>query len=252
MTYTVKKLAKLSGVSVRTLHFYDEIGLLKPAYYGDNHYRYYEEEQLLMLQQILFYRKLGIPLSDIQRIIASDDFDKIKTLESHRQILESNLDQTTKLIKTIDNTIARLRGNTTMKDEELFYGLESERQKGYEKYIIEKGWMSEAEMQKSREQVKGWKQDGFRKIMKEGDAVNQALADAMQKKLKPDCPEVQKLVRMHYEWIKNFWIPNRESYTGLGNLYCEHPEFHRFFEQYHPHFAEFLAEAMRIFAEREL
>jgi DNA-binding transcriptional MerR regulator len=68
MAYTVNKLAKLSGVSVRTLHFYDEIGLLEPAYYGDNNYRYYEEEQLLMLQQILFFRELGFPLIDIQRI----------------------------------------------------------------------------------------------------------------------------------------------------------------------------------------
>jgi DNA-binding transcriptional MerR regulator len=68
MAYTVNKLAKLSGVSVRTLHFYDEVGLLKPAYYGDNHYRYYEEEQLLILQQILFYRELGLSLNEIQAL----------------------------------------------------------------------------------------------------------------------------------------------------------------------------------------
>src|SRR5579883_2731395 len=91
MTYTVKKLAKLSGVSVRTLHFYDEIGLLKPAYYGDNHYRYYEEEQLLMLQQILFYRKLGFSLNDIKNMIGSDDFNKIDALISHKQILIDRL-----------------------------------------------------------------------------------------------------------------------------------------------------------------
>jgi DNA-binding transcriptional MerR regulator len=74
MAYTIKKLARISGISVRTLRFYDEIGLLKPAYYGDNKYRYYEEEQLLMLQQILFYRELGFALNDIQRIIRSDNF----------------------------------------------------------------------------------------------------------------------------------------------------------------------------------
>lgn len=91
MTYTVNKLAKLSGVSVRTLHFYDEIGLLKPAYLGDNNYRYYEEEQLLMLQQILFFRELGLPLSDIQRIVNSNDFDKIDALKSHKHILEKTL-----------------------------------------------------------------------------------------------------------------------------------------------------------------
>lgn len=122
MSYTVKKLAKLSGISIRTLRFYDAIGLLKPAYYGENHYRYYEEEQILMLQQILFYRELNFSLSDIQRMINSDDFNKIDALISHKRILTQSLDRTKKLIKTIDQTIAHLRGKITMRDEELFAG----------------------------------------------------------------------------------------------------------------------------------
>ena len=126
MSYTVKKLAKLSGISIRTLRFYDELGLLKPAYYGDNHYRYYEEEQILMLQQILFYRELGFPLNDIQKIISSDDFNKIDALISHKQVLEQNLDRTKRLIKTIGQTISHLRGEITMRDEELFTGFAHE------------------------------------------------------------------------------------------------------------------------------
>jgi len=122
MSYTVKKLAMLSGLSVRTLRFYDTIGLLKPAHYGDNLYRYYEDEQVLMLQQILLYREIGFPLKDIQRIICSDDFNKMNALISHKQILEQKLDQSRKLIKTIDQTIAHLRGKITMRDEELFVG----------------------------------------------------------------------------------------------------------------------------------
>ena len=122
MSYTVKKLAKLSGISIRTLRFYDTIGLLKPAYYGNNNYRYYEEEQILMLQQILFYRELGFALNDIQRIINSDDFNKIDALISHKQVLTQNLNRTKKLIKTIDQTIAHLQGKITMRDEELFAG----------------------------------------------------------------------------------------------------------------------------------
>src|SRR5471030_3323158 len=97
MSYTVKKLAKLSGLSIRTLRFYDTIGLLKPAYYGDNNYRYYEDEQILMLQQILFYRELGFSLNDIQRIISSDEFNKIDALISHKQILAQSLDRTKQL-----------------------------------------------------------------------------------------------------------------------------------------------------------
>jgi len=122
MSYTVNELAKLSGVSIRTLRYYDSIGLLKPAYYGDNHYRYYEEEQLLILQQILFYRELSFSLTDIQRIICSDDFNKIDALISHKQVLAQNLDRTKKLIKTIDQTIAHLKGKINMANEELFTG----------------------------------------------------------------------------------------------------------------------------------
>lgn len=106
MSYTVNKLAKLSGVTIRTLHFYDEIGLLKPAYYGENNYRYYEEEQLLLLPQILFYRELGFSLNEIREILSSKSFDKINALTSHREILVKNLDRTKdmcnfqKLLKT--------------------------------------------------------------------------------------------------------------------------------------------------------
>ncbi|HEV8052077.1 MAG TPA: MerR family transcriptional regulator, partial [Parachlamydiaceae bacterium] len=84
MVYTVTKLAKISGVSIRTLHWYDHIDLLKPAYYGANGYRYYEEEQLLILQQILFFRELGFELKQIQKLLARGDFDKIVALSSHR------------------------------------------------------------------------------------------------------------------------------------------------------------------------
>jgi DNA-binding transcriptional MerR regulator len=122
MSYTVKKLSSLSGVSIRTLRFYDAIGLLKPAYYGKNNYRYYEEDQILMLQQILFYRELNFSLNDIKKTIRSGDFNKIDALISHKQILKKNLDRTKKLIKTIDQTISHLRGKKTMREEELFLG----------------------------------------------------------------------------------------------------------------------------------
>src|SRR5215469_8320389 len=102
MAYTVKKLAAISGVSVRTLHFYDEAGLLKPAYYGANGYRFYEEPQLLRLQQILFYRELGFELKQIKRILGRGDFEKLAALKSHRQELRRKLARTSQLLVTID------------------------------------------------------------------------------------------------------------------------------------------------------
>ncbi|BCJ85037.1 MerR family transcriptional regulator [Effusibacillus dendaii] len=87
MAYTVKEVSNLSGVSIRTLH-YDEIGLLNPAFYGENGYRYYEQEQLLQLQQILFFRELELPLEDIQTILESNAFERVEALQSHKRILQ--------------------------------------------------------------------------------------------------------------------------------------------------------------------
>ena len=122
MAYTVKQLAMMSGVTVRTLHFYDEMALLKPAYSKANGYRIYEQPQLLMLQQILFYRELGFELKRINEILSQRKFEKIAALKSHRQVLEENVTRTRTLIETIDKTISYLKGVKKMKSEELFMG----------------------------------------------------------------------------------------------------------------------------------
>jgi len=122
MAYTVKQLAVMSGVSVRTLHFYDEMALLKPAYIKANGYRIYEEPQLLMLQQILFYRELGFELKRINEILSQRKFKTIAALKSHRQVLEENVTRTRTLIETIDKTLSHLKGVKKMKSEELFTG----------------------------------------------------------------------------------------------------------------------------------
>jgi DNA-binding transcriptional MerR regulator/quercetin dioxygenase-like cupin family protein len=122
MAYTVKQVAEMSGVSVRTLHFYDETGLLKPAGHSANGYRFYEEPQLLILQQILFYRELGFELKQIKGILGRADFEKVAALQSHRKVLEENLARTRTLIETIDKTIKHLKGTKKMKNEEMFLG----------------------------------------------------------------------------------------------------------------------------------
>src|SRR6476660_6076257 len=138
MAYTVKKVAAMSRVSVRTLHFYDETGLLKPAYYGANGYRFYEEAQLLMLQQILFYRELGFELKQIKRILSRPDFDKVAALESHRKVLRKSLADTRRLIQTIDKTVEHLKGTKKMKGQEMFAGFSPEQQARHEKYLIDR------------------------------------------------------------------------------------------------------------------
>jgi len=122
MSITVKRVAAISGVSVRTLHFYDEIGLLKPARQRANGYRLYEEPQLLMLQQILFYRELGFELKQIKEVLSRPDFEKAASLQSHRKTLQNNLARTRTLIETIDKTIKHLKGTKKMTSEEMFLG----------------------------------------------------------------------------------------------------------------------------------
>ena len=122
MAYTVKQVAALSGVTVRTLHFYDETELLKPAYSKANGYRIYEEPQLLMLQQILLYRELGFELKRIKEILSQRKFEKVGALKSHRQVLEKNVTRTRTLIETIDKTIDHLKGKKKMTSKEMFAG----------------------------------------------------------------------------------------------------------------------------------
>jgi DNA-binding transcriptional MerR regulator len=122
MDYTVKQVSEMSGVSVRTLHFYHETGLLKPAYIKPNGYRIYDEPQLLMLQQILFYRELGFELKRIKKVLGQRKFEKAEALKSHRKVLEQRTARTRTLIETIDKTISHLKGTKKMKSEEIFAG----------------------------------------------------------------------------------------------------------------------------------
>src|SRR5579872_2687080 len=137
MDYTINKLATISGVTIRTLRFYDEIGLLKPAYIADNGYRYYQKKELLLLQQILFFRELGFELKDIQRILKQSDFDKREALKLHKKVLRNKIDRMAELISTIDNTMQDLDGKITLEDNQLFYGFDSEKQLDYELYMVE-------------------------------------------------------------------------------------------------------------------
>lgn len=252
MAYTVKKLSQLSGVSVRTLHFYDEIGLLKPAYYGENKYRYYREEQLLILQQILFFRELNVPLKDIQFIICSGGFDQVEALTSHRTLLVQDIERLTMLVKTIDKTIAHLRGDIIMKDIEMYEGFDLQKQQEYEKYLADQGIMSQEQINESWKRVKHWSKDDWNSFYQEGDRLNKALVAAIEAKLAPDSKEVQELIKQHYDMVKNFWTPTQEGYIGLGEMYLTHADFKQYYDNYHINLAEYLVEAMKVFAKQKL
>lgn len=252
MAYTVKQVSGLSGVSVRTLHFYDEIGLLKPAFCGANGYRFYEETQLLILQQILFYRELGLELRQIKQILAGADFEIITALESHRKVLRKNLARTRELIATIEQTIEHLKGKKQMKAKEMFTGFDPEEQARHERYLIDRyGDKMKDGIAQSKAKVKNWTKADWQKSGDAFESICQDLVQAMEQKQSPDALETQKIIRRHYQWLKQFWTPNRESYTGHSELIVD-SELRKAYETHHPRLPEFTAEAIKVFAKKEL
>src|SRR5690348_1905115 len=133
--YAVKQLSDLAGVSVRTLHYYDEIGLLKPSSVSENGYRSYDDLAVLRLQQILFYREMGLGLLQIRDIIDSPEFDLVASLRSHRAELQTRIERLQALMITVDSTIMHLVGEIDMSKKQLFAGFSEEKQKQYEQEI---------------------------------------------------------------------------------------------------------------------
>jgi len=252
MAYTVKQVARMSGASVRTLHFYDEVGLLKPAYVGANGYRFYEEPQLLTLQQILFYRELGFELKQIRQILSRGDFEKIAALQSHRKVLRKDLAHTQTLIHTIDKTIEHLKGTKKMKSQEMFVGFDPEQQARHEEYLINRfGEKMKGHIALSKRKVKDWKAADWQNA---GIAFHQICADlasAMKQNLPEGSPEVQAIVRRHHGWLKQFWTPTRKSYVGHSQLIVD-SELRKAYEAHDPLLPEFLALAIPTFAKHEL
>jgi MerR family transcriptional regulator, thiopeptide resistance regulator len=249
--YTVKQVAKISGVSERALRFYDEIGLLKPAFYGENGYRYYQREQLLILQQILFYRELKLDLTAIQKIISDPKFNIQEALRSHRALLANELSKTKVLIETIDNTIALIEKEAPMKENEMYLGFDKEKQAAYEDELIKKyGESARAHIDESKQRTQNWTKRDFEKVQQEYDKIHKELIALIQKGISANAPETQKIIERHYQVVKRFWTPNRESYRQLGQNYCDHPDFKKLYDSYDPRLARYLADAMSEYAEK--
>ena len=253
--YTVKQVAKLSGVTVRTLHHYDQVGLLKPAQVGENGYRYYGREELLRLQQILFHRELELPLEAIAEVLDQPGFDRLDALRRQRKMLSLKAARYRRLIQTLDRTLAALEGETEMKDEDLYKGFEPSKQAEYEAQLIDRfGEQARASIEASRTAMKRWSKADWERWGGEYAEIETSMAKALADGLPADCEAVTALMRRHHAWVAASWNgqPKRDAYVGLGQLYVEHPDFHARYEARQAGLAEYLAEAMRSFAEREL
>jgi DNA-binding transcriptional MerR regulator len=245
MKYTVRQLANLAGVTVRTLHYYDQIGLLTPSAYGENRYRYYGEEAVLRLQQILFFRELDFSLEDIQAILDQPEFDTVQALQTHKQALQHKVQRLTSLIHTIDKTMSHLKGKYEMNTNELFQGFDEEKQKRYEQEAIKQ--YGETNVRQSIKRWNSYSEQQQAQIKQEGGAIYTDLVAAMS--TGPASQEVQALLGRWHQHLRHFYEPTPEVLRGLGNGYYEHPEFNSFFAALHPDLPAFLQQAITHYVE---
>jgi MerR family transcriptional regulator, thiopeptide resistance regulator len=250
---TVKQVAKASGVSVRALHHYDEIGLLKPASIGTNRYRYYGREELLRLQQILIHRELGIPLLEIAAILDDPRFDRLATLKGQREKLEAEAKRYAELVRTIDRTIASLNGDHAMKTADLYKGISPEKQAEYEKWLIEKyGGDMPDRIAVSKKKYESLTDAEKARLNDELLEVESAWADAMKNGVPADSKSLDPLLKRHRAWVGAMW--NKpcppEAYAGLADLHLGHPDFVSRYDAIAEGFSDYHAASMKAYAAR--
>jgi DNA-binding transcriptional MerR regulator len=241
--FTVKQLSILAGITPRTLRFYDQIGLLKPSHIGENGYRYYGEETLIRLQQILLYRELDMPLRNIKEIMGQHDFNVVAVLEDHKAELQKRIRKMERLLNTVDHTILHIKGKKKMSQKQLFEPFTEEQQDEYEKEAMQK---YDPEVVKASN--KKWRSLSAAEkkcILDEGNAVYLAFLEAMPKGT--GSAEAQACVERWRKHMDNFWTPNKEQLLGLVDLYNEDPRFKANFDKIDPRLAAFVREAVKVY-----
>ena len=252
--HTVSEVAAMAHVSVRALHHYHEIGLLRPAHVGENGYRYYGREELLRLQQILIHRELGIPLAAIADILDAPGFDRLRTLRSQRRRVAEELARSAEMLRTIDRTIAELEGDQTMKDAELYSGIVDPKKQAEHEAWLEQRYGPEIQggMGTSRRRMEGLSQAERDAMMSELRDIEQRLAQALRDGVPAKSRSLDPVLERHRAWVASSW--GREcpppAYAGLADAY-EHPDFKARYEAVEKGFSGYLCRAMRSWARRQ-
>ncbi|MBM7540741.1 MerR family transcriptional regulator [Amphibacillus cookii] len=251
MEYTINQLGKLAGVSSRTLRYYDEIDLLSPKRKKRNGYRVYGQKEVDLLQQILFYREMDMPLAAIKQMIESENYDRLEALQSHLSKLRSKREQIDLLIDNVEKTIMASKGELTMSDEEKFEGFKQnmidENEKKYGKEIREN--YGDATVDASREKLMGMTPDQYEEAQSLSRQINDHLKKAVEQG-DPSSELAQKVCALHKEWLSYYWKHySKEAHLGLTQLYVEDPRFKAYYEEVAEGSAEFLRDAMTVYCQ---
>jgi DNA-binding transcriptional MerR regulator len=246
MAYSIKKIASLAGVTTRTLRYYDEIGLMKPAKIGENGYRFYDRENLLHLQQILFFRELDVPLDEIQLIMSQPDFNLLEALEKHRGALSHQALRLKQLLNTLDNTISIIKGETEMKEKDLFDGFDEIK---YEEEARQR-WGHTSQYKESQKKWANYSKEQKQAIKNEGSHFAERIVTINQD-TKADDPDVQAAVSEYYSFInKYFYSCDIEFMRNLSEMWVQDPRFASNYESIREGGAAFAREAVHIFCDK--
>ncbi len=249
MEYSVQKLSKMAGVSTRTLRYYDEIGILKPARINSSGYRIYSNKEVDRLQQILFYRELGMNLENIGEIIASPDFDEVKALREHRvKLLEKRLQLDT-LIENINKTIGYKERGILMSDKDKFEGfkkqLVDENERKYGQEIREK--YGEETVNQSNFLLKNMTQEQYEEMNRLNEEIMKTLYAAFQTG-DPAGELGQKAADLHRQWLGFTWKNySKEAHAGLAQMYVDDERFTAYYDKEQPGLAKFLRDAIHVY-----
>ena len=252
MGYSVKELSRLSGVSARTLRFYEQKGLLVPQR-RENGYREYSQREVDRLQQILFFRRTGMAVGGIAALLQNPGYNAKAALENQLKKLEAELELTRKLIKNVRATLACLNGGKTMADKEKFEGLKEKLLKENEEtYGAEiRGKYGADTIEKANKKFKGLSQAQLEKA----EALSKEIAEGLKTAMAigdPACEEVQKVCAAHQEWLCLYWPEghySKEAHKSLGQMYADDERFTAYYDRIQPSAAVFLRDALNIFCK---
>lgn len=249
MGYTVKQLSDLAGVSGRTLRYYDQIDLLKPAHINEVGYRIYGSKEVDRLQQILFFRELGVDLSTIKRILEAPDFREKQALsEHHKQLLEKRR-QLDLLIQNVAQTLIALEGGKPMLDKEKFIGFKEnllrENEAKYGGEIRDK--YGDKTVDASNAKLMGLSQEQFAEMEKLATEIIESLVKAVGQQ-EPGSDEGQRIAELHRKWLGFTWQEySKAAHAGLAEMYVADERFSAYYDQHKEGAAEFLRDAIAIY-----
>jgi DNA-binding transcriptional MerR regulator len=249
MEYTVQKLGSLAGISTRTLRYYDEIGILTPARISSSGYRIYGQKEVDRLQQILFYRELGVGLDSIKDIVSAPSFNGANALMEHREKLLEKREQLDLLIANVDKTIALTEGRIKMSNKEKFEGFKQkmvdENEKKYGKEIREK--YGKDTVEKSNARVMNMTQEQHDEVTALSNQLTETLAQAFATG-DPAGELAQKAADLHKKWLTYFWNEySKEAHAGLAQMYVDDARFTAHYDEKQPGTAAFLRDAILIY-----